>query len=104
MGRDGRISAMLLFVVFGLAAVVLVFGTVLWVRNPRRGLGSGDYPYYANPGTLEEAERAKLATERTSARSSDRGEASLRVNTELTEAHRPFTRPQTHSPSNSLSQ
>ena len=91
---------MLLFVVFGLAAVVLVFGTVLWVRNPRRGLGSGDYPYYANPGTLEEAERAKLATERTS----DRGEASLRVTTELTEAHRPFTRPQTHSPSNSLSQ
>jgi hypothetical protein len=74
---------MFLFVVCGLAAVVLIVGTVQWGRNRIWGLGSGDYPYYVDPGTLEEAERQKLASERTY----ERKEASPRVYKELMDTH-----------------
>ena len=86
---------MLLFVVCGLVGVALTLGALRGGRNQHRGLGSGDYPYYANPGTLAEAERAMLASERTS----ERKEASLGVNTELMETHRAL-----HAAAGSLSQ
>jgi hypothetical protein len=89
---------MLSFVVFGLVAVALLVGTVRWARKENWGSGSGDYPYYANPGTLEEAERTKPASEHTY----ERNETFPRANRELTEAHR--KRPTPHTAADSLSQ
>jgi hypothetical protein len=89
---------MLPFVVFGLVAVVLLVGTVRRARKQHWGSGSGDYPSYANPGTLEEAERAKLASEHTY----ERKETFPRVNKELTETHRKSPTPQASA--DSLSQ
>ena len=86
------------FVVVGLVGVVFLVGIVWWERNEHWGSGSGDYPYYANPGTLEEAERAKLASERTY----ERNETFPRVNRALTQTHQ--KRPAPRTATDSLSQ